>query len=482
MPRHLPWLLVASLTWLACSSGGSSEADTADVPAPDAAVDVAPDLAPDVTPDTPPLDVAPDAPPPDVTPDAPPLDAAPDLPDADPDAPDYTGVAILERPARVALTCTVLHDALPLADTWSYWMGADIAAVGADVLLVRGEGAGEQTKLVQSPLAVDGTLGAATTLATLPGWVYARPRVVATADRVAAVYVASDSQSRLGFVAADGAGNVHDGPAVLAGTNGLSDAAVVATADGYAVLGVASQSKTVRFLRLDAHGVVQGEPVDLPSQGSYVNWPAPGLVVVDGGFVATWTEQGTDLSAAAIARLDANGQVQGAVVRLAPADGGEGTRGAAVTPIEGGLLVAWTESHNPADWNEAGWTIVQVQRFTADLAPAGEVARVQDPSTGLTCHTPVWLDLGAGTPGLSFDCGVLYTICGGCVPTETIGLVALHPEDLVPASEKVLLKSSTGAGGLLNPRYVRQGDDWFVYTDLTYHALNQPALAAVRCL
>lgn len=474
MPRTLACLSVLSLLVLIACSSGSSEADAVDAPAADPGPDVTADVPPDPS-DVEGADPSPEAV--DVTPDVP--DVA-DVPDTD--APDYSGVPILDRPAQVTTVCSVLHDALPLADTFATWMGADIAALDTHVVLVRGEGQGDATVLKQSTIALDATLGAPTTLDTLTGWVYARPRAVGGPERAAVVYVASDSPSRLGFLTVDASGAVVDGPLVLDGSTGLGDAAVTGGAGGYAVLGVAAQGNTVRFYRLDSHGVARGATVDLPSQGSYVNWPAPQLVAVDGGWVAAWTEAGADGSTAAVARLGMDGQVQGDVLRPAPVAGGEATRGPAVIEVANGLLLAWTETHTPADWNTPGWSIVQVQRFAGGLQPLGEVARVQDPVEGLACHTPVWTRLGADTPALAFACGVLYTICAGCVPTETIGFVALHPSTLVPASAKLLLKSSTGGGGLLNARFVRQVNDYYVYADLTYHALNQPSLSALRCL
>jgi|GEM_PF-3257132 len=481
MPRPLAGLPALSLLLLLACSSGSSQADAVDAPAADPGADVTPDLPDDLGPDGAPDLLA------DGTPDLPadlPADPGPEAGDVTPevpDVPDYSGVPILERPVQETVTCTTLHDALPLADTFATWMGADIAGVDEQVVLVRVEGAGEETVLKQSTIAFDATLGAPITLDTLSGWAYARPRLAGGPERVAVIYSASEAVDELTFLAADASGAVLDGPRVLDGTDGLSDAGLAAGAGGYAVLGVAAQGKTVRFLRLDDHGSLQGAAVDLPSQGVYVNWPAPQIVPVDGGWVATWTESGASSSRAAVARLDPDGQVEGDVLRLEPVAGGEATRGPAVIEVGGGLLVAWTETHTPADWNEPGWSIVQVRRTSSALAPLGEVARVQDPSKGLACHTPVWTRIGVDTPGLAFACGVLYTICAGCVPTETLGFVALHPASLVPASKKALLKSSTGAGGLLNARIVRQVNDYYVYADLTYHALNQPSLAALHC-
>ena len=478
------WMLLLGLVLVACNTGGAVDADArGDAAHPDAH-DASPDApAPDVV-----VDASADAPRPDTAPDATPdavadpgADLSPDAGDAGNDAPDYSHVPILERPAEVTVTCTKLHDAVPLADTWAYWMGADLAPAGAEVLLVRGEGNGDVTDVVASTLALDGTLGPSHTLAHLATWSYARPRAVEIAGGVAAVYAAGDASPRLEYVAADVAGSVTAGPLAIAGLSGCSDAAVTTTADGVAVLAVAQSGQGVRFVALDATGAAKGPAVYLPSKGENVSYPAPRLLAVDGGFVAAWTEISYGAGGsqvAAVARLDASGAVLGGVVRLAPE--GHGASGPAVVAVPGGYLVAWAESYQPADWNQSGWSVVMVQRFSSDLAPLGPPARVQDPVDAITCHTPVWIDVAPGTPALSFDCGVLYNICAGCVPTETLGVIALHPDTLVPASHKVLLKSP-GAGGLLNPRYVRQGNDWYVYADLTYHALSQPSLSALRC-
>jgi hypothetical protein len=132
-------------------------------------------------------------------------------------------------------------------------------------------------------------------------------------------------------------------------------------------------------------------------------------------------------------------------------------------------------------WSGPGWSIVNVQRLGPDLAPLDDPQPVQAHVDDVTCHMPRWYPLGGGVVGLSWACGVLYYICAGCVPTEKLGIIALHPSDLVPASESITLKSATGAGGLYDPRFVRQGDDWFVYATLAFHAGSQPSLAALHC-
>ncbi len=484
--RSLALLLVLLLALVACEGGGASSDVRDDAAVPDVAADPGVDPGADPGPGPDAVDVAPDLPSEaadtaadpgtDATPDV--TDATPDATDTAGDAPDYSGVAILERPAEVTVTCSKVHDAVQLTDTWAGWQGADVAALGADVLMVRAEPTETATAIVASTIALDATLGTPHTLAPLPAWSWTRLRTATGEGVVGAVYAVGDATTHLELLTFDAAGVVKDGPVTLTGSMGLSTSSIVATAGGFAVLAAGDSGGTLRLFRLDVHGAGLGS-TDLATAGDSVSYPAPRLLAVEGGFVAAWTENSAGQQVAALARLDALGKPLGVPVRMAVE--GRGIYGPAVVAVEGGYLVAWAESYSPPDWNQSGWSVVMVQRFTAALAPVGEPARVQDPTEAITCHTPVWLDVAPGTPALSFDCGVLYTICAGCVPTETLGVVALHPDTLVPASQKVLLKAPA-AGGLLNPRYVRQGSDWWVYADLTFHALTAPSLAALHCL
>lgn len=357
----------------------------------------------------------------------------------------------------------VITRAQPLLEATE--LGAD-GAIGRTLVLDPSEYAASQSRL-----ALD---GAAASIAAV--WVHQDDFPSDGVLRFA-LFSASDLASLVARELPFVAGSNLTAPALSAATPTDPSAAFALAwtkhaADGYRLV----------FARLDASGDLVGSAVTLATTSSEMSF-APALVATADGYAVLWTEGTWDASEVFFARLGPTGTLRFDPVRVSRA-AADGFTASTSSQVGGSLLDAgdrtfavFQESHVEGDGFEQHRSTV-VQLAVLDAEGRGTRTPVRAHEVDQTTESPSLFWFG-DTLGLLASRGSIIYICGGCITDYDAELLLLDPTSLRLVAEPV--RQVHQVNGMNLPRAVVLGDQILTTTSLDFHALSYPATGAFTC-
>jgi hypothetical protein len=384
------------------------------------------------------------------------------------------GDPILDRPPRATYACNVADALAPLGTL--QWWGKSLATSAGQYVVGRGQyqsSMGADPRVQFSTLGFDGTLGSAVTLGTT-GITSMDPVLAESGGDFGAAWVEGDygGAQTLRFAVVQPDGQIAVGPVTVGGTGSasVSGPALVATASGFATAWIEGDN-LLRFAQLDASGATVGAAVTLVDRGTSLS--SARLVAVGDGFAAAVSSfEGTAWEALYLA-IDATGAPLGSPTSL-----GAGTDQAALLARgTNEVLVAWSRSHGDYSSNAIN---VELTRFDGAGNQTAPVYSLQAPVTDEENVWPSLVDVN-GDVAVTWSKGGIIYICAGCMPDDRIEFVIVDGDDLVPLSPVVEFSNTASAAGLMRSVTARNGLDFLVVADITYHVSSEPASAGIRC-
>jgi hypothetical protein len=327
-------------------------------------------------------------------------------------------------------------------------------------------------------------LGTPEPLATYSGAYSSRPRLAASSRGLSVAWTQAglNEMSTLHVAELDAMGNVTMMPKAVAGiSERVGDPALAPTADGNALLFVNTavdySSTVVRFARLDADAVLDGDPVDVSAMQAEGQMQAGELVAISGGFAATCTTYTGLEFETHLSFLDDGGAVQGQPSVL---NDSRPFIGQSLLARDGELIVAHGDEVGTYEESNIGGFIT-LSRF--DLETHERTApdvRVQSPTVNEEVVNPVLFAVGEDI-GLLWSRGSVIYICAGCMPDNHLEAVVMDGDDFTPLTDLMAFPNDQPMGGYVRPMVAPVGDHFAVVTELRFHVSGNMATGAFQC-
>ena len=245
---------------------------------------------------------------------------------------------------------------------------------------------------------------------------------------------------------------------------------------------VAAGGYRLAFARLATDGELVGEVVTLATTTQQIGL-SPAIVATADGYAVLWTDGTWDASEVFFARLSPTGTLRFDPVRISrpAADGFTASTGSQVgaSLLDDGdrTFAVFQESHVEGDGFEQHRSTV-VQLAVLDSEGRGTRTALRAHEVDKTTEYPSLFWVGDQL-GLLASRGTIIYICGGCITDYDAELLLIDPTALRLAAEPV--RHVHQVNGMNQPRAVALDDGILVTVSLDFHALSYPATGAFTC-